>query len=626
MLNNRKLLTGSALAVLAVLLVAVILISNVLFRGARVDLTQGHLYTLSQGTKNILSSIDEPIHLYFFYSDKGSQDLPQLRTYATRVRELLEEMAGRSKGKIQLEVIDPLPFSEDEDRATSYGLQAVPTGQQNDKIFLGLAGTNSTNGKSVIPFLQPNKEAFLEYDIAKLINDLTQTKKPVVGLISGLPITTGFDPQTRQMRDPWAIDQQLSQSFDVRQLNAGSIKSIDKDIGVLIIIHPKNLGDDTLYAIDQFVMRGGHLVAFVDPNAETDEAGADPNNPQAAMMADKSSDMPKLFKAWGIQYDPHQIVLDRGHAVQVSVTPGGPPVRDVAILGFTKRDLNADDVTTANLDSINVSSAGFFQLAKDSKNKLVPLIQTGTDAMTVPSERVKFMQDPSQLLNGFAPTQINYVIVGRLEGKFATAFPDRKDEGHLAEAKDDGEIILAADTDMLTDRLWVNVQPFFGQKLMNAFANNGDFFINAVDNLTGSSDLISIRGRAISQRPFTRVDDMKRAAEDKFRGAEQELQKQLSDTERKLTELQSGKSKGNEMIMSPEQQTELQSFMQKKVEIRKQLRQVQLGLDENIDALGARLKLINIGLVPLLITIAALGFAFWKRRRAASGAATRARA
>ncbi len=614
-MNNRKLLTGGALAVLAVLLVAVLLITNVMFRGARVDLTQGHLYTLSQGTKNILASIDEPIHLYFFYSDKGSQDLPQLRTYATRVRELLEEMAGRAKGKIQLEVIDPLPFSEDEDRATSYGLQAVPTGQQGEKIFLGLAGTNSTNGKSVIPFLQPNKEAFLEYDVAKLINDLTQAKKPVVGLITGLPITTGFDPQTRQMREPWAIDQQLSQSFDVRQLNAGSLKSVDKDINVLIVIHPKNLSDDTLYAIDQFVLRGGHLLAFVDPNAEADDAGADPNNPQAAMMADKSSDMPKLFKAWGVQYDPHQVVLDRGHAVQVSLTQGGEPVRDVAILGFTKRDLNADDVTTANLDSINVASPGFFALAKDSKNKLVPLIQSGTDAMTAPVERVRFMQDPSQLLNGFTPTQINYVIAGRLEGKFVTAFPDRKEEGHLAEAKDSGEIILAADTDMLTDRLWVNVQPFFGQKLMNAFANNGDFFINAVDNLTGSSDLISIRGRAISQRPFTRVDDMKRAAEENFRSKEQDLQRQLNDTERKLTELQSGKTKGNEMIMSPEQQAELQSFMEKKVEIRKQLRKVQLSLDENIDALGARLKLINIGLMPLLITIAALAFAFWKRRR-----------
>src|ERR1700742_2988191 len=191
-MKNRKLLTGGALAVLAVLLVAVILISNVMLRGARVDLTQGHLYTLSQGTKNILANIDEPIHLYYFYSDKGSQDLPQVRTYATRVRELLEEMVSRSNGKIDLEVIDPLPFSEDEDRATAFGLTAVPTDRGGDKIFLGLAGTNSTNGKSVIPFLNPQKESFLEYDVAKLINELSETKKPVIGLISGLPITQGF--------------------------------------------------------------------------------------------------------------------------------------------------------------------------------------------------------------------------------------------------------------------------------------------------------------------------------------------------------------------------------------------------------------------------------------------------
>jgi ABC-type uncharacterized transport system involved in gliding motility auxiliary subunit len=614
-MKNRKLLTGGALAVLAVLLVAVLLISNVVFRGARIDLTQGHLYTLSQGTKNILAHIDEPIHLYYFYADKGSQDLPQVRTYATRVRELLEEMAGRANGKIKLDVIDPLPFSEDEDRATSFGLTAVPTDRGGDKIFLGLAGTNSTNGKATIPFLNPQKESFLEYDVAKLINELSQAKKPVIGLLSGLPITQGFDPQTRSMREAWAVDQQLSQSFDVRQLNAAAVKTIDKDINVLVVVHPKNLTDDVQYAIDQFVMRGGHLLVFVDPNAEADTTGADPNNPQSEMLADKSSDLPKLFKAWGIEYDAHKVVLDRGHSVQVSVTPGGPAVRDVAILGFNKRDLNDDDVTTANLDSINVSSAGFFTLDKDSKYKLVPLIQSGPDSMAVGSDRIKFMTDPRQLLDGFAPTKINYVIAARLEGKFATAFPDRKDEGHLAEAKDSGEIIISADTDMLTDRLWVSVQPFFGQKIMNAFANNGDFFINAVDNLTGSSDLISIRGRAVSQRPFTRVDEMKRAAEEAYRGKEDQLKQQLQETERRLTELQSGKAKGTEMILSPEQQSELQSFTDKKLDIRKQLRQVQLSLGENIEALGARLKLINIGLMPLLVTIAALGFVFWKKKR-----------
>jgi ABC-type uncharacterized transport system involved in gliding motility auxiliary subunit len=617
MTGNRKLLTGGALAVLAILFVAVILICNTLFRGARLDLTSSHLYTLSQGTKNILSSIDEPIHLYLFYSDKGSQDLPQLRVYAQRVREMLEEMSARAGGKLKLEVIDPQPYSEDEDRATGYGLQAVPAGQNGEKIFLGLAGTNSTNGKSVIPFLQPNKEAFLEYDVAKLIHELTQTKKSVVGMISSLPMAQSFDPQTRAMKDAWAVDQQLTQMFDVRTLNAASIKSIDKDIDTLALVHPKKLSDDALYAIDQFVMRGGHLLVFVDPEAESDESGADAGNPQAAMMADKSSDLPQLFKAWGIEYDPHKIVLDRKHALQITVQQGAPPVADPAILGFRKADLNSGDVTTANLDTINISSAGYFALAKDAKAKLTPLIQTSDDAMTVPTERVKFLPDPSQLLAGYTPTKEHYVIAGRLEGKFASAFPDRKEAEHLAETKADNVIMLVADTDVLTDRMWVQVQPFFGQKIMNAFANNGDFFINAVDNLTGSSDLISIRGRATSQRPFTVVEDMKRSAEENFRDKEHELQQQLSDTERKLTELQSGKSKGSEMILSPEQQAELTKFVDQKVLIRKQLRQVRHSLDENIDALGARLKFLNIGLMPILITLAALAFAFWKRKRVA---------
>jgi ABC-type uncharacterized transport system involved in gliding motility auxiliary subunit len=618
MTHNRKFMTGGALAVLAVLFVAVILISNALFRGARLDLTQSHLYTLSQGTKNILVNIDEPVHLYLFFSDKATQDLPQLRTYATRVREMVQEMAARSGGKLKLDVIDPQPFSEDEDRATGYGLQAVPSGQGGENIFFGLAGTNSTQGKAVIPFLQPDKEAFLEYDVAKLIHELSNPKKPAVGIVSSLQMGTGFDPQTRQMREPWAVEQQLEQLFDVRQLNAASVKSIDKDISVLVLVHPKALPDDAQYAIDQFVMRGGHLLVFVDPNAEADDSGADPNNPQAAMFADKSSDMAKLFKAWGVEYDPRKVALDRAHALQISIAQGAPPVRDAAILGFAKRDLNHDDVTTANLDSINISTAGFFQLAKDSKNKLVPLIQTSADAMAVPTERIKFLPDPSQLLVGYQPSKESYVIAGRLEGKFTTAFPERKDEGHLDAAKDDGAIILVGDTDLLTNRLWVQIQPFFGQKIMNAFANNGDFFVNAVDNLTGSSDLISIRGRATSQRPFTTVEDMKRAAEESFRDKEQELQKQLSDTERKLTELQSGKSKGSEMILSPEQQAELTSFQQTKVDIRKQLRQVRRGLDERIESLGARLKFVNIALMPLLITLAALAFAVWKRRRRAA--------
>ncbi len=614
---NRKTLTGSALAILAIGFVAVVLVSNSLFRGARVDLTQGSLYTLSDGTRNIIASVDEPIRLTLFYSDKATQNLPQLRTYYQRVRELLEEIAARSKGKILLGVIDPLPFSEDEDRATTYGLQAVPVGPTGEKVFFGLAGSNSTDGQATIPFFQPDKEAFLEYDVAKLIHQLTEPKKPAVGFISDLPMGAGFDAATRQMREPWATYQELSQQFDVRSLNAAALKSIDKDIGVVVLVHPKQLNDDALYAIDQFVLRGGHLAVFVDPNAELDESGADPGNPSAAMFANKSSDLAKLFKAWGVEYDPNKVVLDRAHALQVGTQPGAPPVLHAAILGFTRADLNKGDVITANLDSINVSTAGFFALAKNSPSKLVPLLQSSDQSMVVPTDRIKFLPDPSALLDGFKPSGEHYVIAGRLEGQFKTAFPERKDDGQLAESKDKGEILLVADTDILSDRLWAQVQNFFGQKVLNAFANNGDLFLNAVDNLAGSSDLISIRGRATSQRPFTTVDALRRAADERFRAKEQELQKELAETERKINDLQSSKSQDQALVLSPEQKAEIDNFMKRKVEIRKELREVRRQLDADIERLGSKLKFLNIVLVPLLLTLAALGYALWKRRAAA---------
>ena len=612
---NRKTLSGGALVILIVLFIALMLVVNVLFRGARVDLTENNLYTLSSGSQEILAKLDEPINLYLFYSDKGTQNLPQLRTYATRVRELLEEMAARSHGNIHLEVIDPLPFSEDEDRAVGYGLQAVPVTAGGETVFLGLAGTNSTNGQAVIPFFQPDKEAFLEYDVAKLVHDLATPKKPVIALVSGLPMGVGFDPATRQMRDPWAIQQQLTQSFDVRDLNAGGIKSIDADVKVLVLVHPKNLSDEAQYAIDQFVLRGGHLLVFVDPDAELDTSGEDPQNPQAAMFADHSSDLPRLFKAWGIDYDPKQVVLDRSRAVAVSVGQDRAPVRHPGIIGLTGAELNRDDVVTANLDTVNVSSAGFFNLAKDATTRLVPLMQSSGDAMATEASRLRMLSDPGVLLSDFKPSGERFVLGGRVEGKFKTAFPERNEDGHLAESKEEGQIVVIADTDLLADRLWVQVQNFLGQKLMNTFANNGDLVLNTIDNLTGSSALISIRGRATSQRPFTTVEALKRSADDRFRAKEQELQNELQETERNLAQLQSAKTSEQALILSPEQKSELDKFTKRKAGIRKELRDVRRSLDAEIESLGSRLKFLNIVLVPLLLTLVAVGFALWQVRR-----------
>ena len=618
-LFNRRSATLGTLVLLGVVLLAILLISNALFRGARIDLTQNRLYTLSQGTRDIVGNLDEPVSLYYFFSDQVSASMPQgqqLRGYANRVRELLEEVAAKSGGQITLRVIDPLPFSEEEDRASSLGLQPVPVSQSGENLFFGLAGTNSTDGSATIPFFQLDKENFLEYDIAKLIHELGQVKKPVVGLLSSLPLQGTFDPNARAMPEPWVVLSELQQLVDVRTLEAGA-SEIAEDIGVLVLVHPKELSDATLYAIDQFVLRGGRLLVFVDPLADADETGADPQNPTAAMFADKSSDLAKLFQAWGIQYDKTKVVLDARYAAQVSMQAGRPAVRHLGILSLTEDALNSAEAITGVLTSVNASTIGAFSLAEGSALELVPLLQSSSEAMLGDAEQMKFMPDPSTLFTTFQPTGDRYVLAGRVHGTFKTAFPERSGEGHLAESAQEGNVVVVGDTDLLTDRLWVQVQNFLGQRLLNAFANNGDFFINAVDTLSGSSSLIGIRGRATSTRPFTTVQDIQRRAEDRFRDTESQLQQELSDTEQRLNELQTGQQQegGGALILSAEQRQELERFRDRQIEIRRELRQVRRQLDADIDSLGSWLKFLNVWLLPILLTFAVAGFVWWRRRR-----------
>lgn len=611
---QRRLLTGGTLALLAVLFIAIIVLSNTLLRGARIDLTENRLYTLSPGTRTVLAEIDEPINLYFFFSDRGTRDFPVIRTYATRVRELLEEMVAESDGKLRLTVIDPLPFSEEEDRATAFGLQAVPVGPGGQAIFFGLAGTNSTDGQMIIPFFQPDKEAFLEYDVAKLVHSLNTTTKPVVAVVSGLPVGPGFDPQRRSMRPAWAFFQSLQELFEVRQLSPATLGQIPEDVKTVVLIHPKQLSEDAEYALDQFVLRGGRLIVFVDPYAELDESANDPENPSAAAFANRSSNLERLFRAWGVTFDADRVLLDGAAALQVQA-PNGAAVRHLAILGYRGTNMNDKDVITAELSSVNFSSAGALSMAEGALLSLEPLVQSSTEAQLVPSDRLRFLTDPTTLFQDFAPTGATYVVAGRLSGKAKTAFPERSGPDHRAESDGTVELIVVADTDVLSDRLWVQIANFFGQQVMNAFANNGDFIVNAVDNLTGSSALISIRGRATSARPFTTVEQLRRNADSRFREKERELQAELAETERKLNELQQQKDQTQATVLSAEQRAELQRFQERKVQIRRELRQVRRQLDADIESLGNWLKAINIGLVPLLLTVGAIAFAWWRRRR-----------
>lgn len=615
-----------ALVALAILFIGVTVLINFVLRGARIDLTESKLYSIAPGTERILQSLDEPVNLYFFFSQEASSQSPPLRAYAQRVRELLEEMSQRSKGNLRLQVIDPVPFSEDEDRAAEFGLQAVPIGARGEMLYFGLAGTNSTDGLETIRFFQPDKEEFLEYDVASLIYRLGNPERPTIGLMSSLQVDAGFDQMTGQMREGWMSIAQLRELFTVQTL-ATDVNSIPEDIDVLMVVHPRNLEARTLYAIDQFVMRGGKLIAFVDPQSE--------NDPMAQQMGPmpgaRASSLDQLFSAWGIEYDSNQIVGDRTLGLTVALRQGEHPSQHIAILGFNRDSMNDKDVVTANLDSINTMTVGAFKKRADAEITFEPLIQSSDNAMLLPTSRIAFLPDSAALLEGFQASGERYAVAARVTGKLKSAFPDGPpaSEGDdtpnagesLKESQGEANLILVADTDILADPLWIRTQNVFGQRLAMAWANNGDFVSNSLDNLAGSADLISIRGRQSFFRPFTRVDALRQRADDQLRVKEQELDQQLRETERKLSELQAGRDTEGSLMLSPEQEAEIQRFQQERVRVRKELRDVRRGLDVEIERLGTALKFWNILFIPILITIGAIVLAASRRRKLKAGRA-----
>ncbi len=606
-----KSISYSGLFILAILFVLVNMVSGNLFKSSRIDLTENSLYTLSDGTLNILKSIEEPVTLHYFFSDKATEDIPQLRTYAARVRELLQEYAQLSKGKITLNIVDPVPYSEEEDQAAEFGLQAVPTGPGGNTIYFGLAGSNSVGESELIPFFQPNKEQFLEYDVTKLIYTLLNSKKPVVGLLSRVPMFSSFDIETQKIRDPWVITTQLQQLFDVRNIDFAETE-FDEDLELLMLVHPKDLSKETLYAIDQYVVNGGNLIVYVDPYAEAYVPAVDPSSPIEAAGV-RSSSLNVLFDHWGIDYSPANVVGDRKYALTVDAG-NGQQVRHFAILGLDKDAFMAGDVTTSGLDFVTAAMAGAVKAKEGADITFEPLIHSSNETMLIESSKFRFLPKVSALAENFAPTGEEYAIAGRFQLTPTSAFPDGApiEEGsetvsnHVTQASNPVNIIVVTDVDLLTDRMWVNVQDFLGQKIHDAWASNGDFAVNAVDNLLGSSDLISVRGRATATKPFTRVQELRREADDQFREQEQILQNKLRTTEQKISQLQSQRDDQSSMILSAEQSAEIQRFQQEKLQVRKELRKVRHELDKNIQKLGSWLKAINIGLMPVILTILAL--------------------
>ncbi|MCZ0953874.1 MAG: Gldg family protein [Rhodospirillaceae bacterium] len=624
--NRQRNLGTLSLVLLALVFVAAVTANNSLLTGLRIDLTEDNLYTVSPGTRNVLASIVEPINVYLFFSDSETADIAPLRNYANRVREMLEELESAAGGNLVLHVIDPVPFSEDEDRAAQFGLQPITLGL-GQSLYFGLAATNSVGDEEVIEIFNPDRERFLEYELARMIYGLARPDKVVVGVHAGVSMTAGFDPQTQRVTEPWIVYSQAGQLFEMRTLPPG-FTEIEEDVDVLWLVHPRSLEDETLYAIDQFVMGGGRALIFVDPFAEVDMAAAmDP----AAMAAGSASDLEPLLSGWGVGFSAGEVVADNQYALSVTTGLSMRPVRHLGLLRLDATAIDPEDVITDGLYNINVGTAGHFSVADESTVQLQPLISSSSNAETLPAIQMQMLTDPEALLDDFAPSGESYILAARLTGPLGSAYPDGPpaevlpdaegdladgaDSAHLA-STDSANVILVGDVDILSDRLWVQQQNFLGQTLATAFANNGDFLINALDNLSGSADLIGIRARGTYSRPFTRVQALRRQADAQFRQTEQRLQAELTETENRLGELQDARTDQGSLLMSDEQQAEIQRFLDEQVRIRQELRGVQRNLDRSIERLGTVLQFINIGLVPLLLTAAALLAVVVRRRRA----------
>jgi ABC-type uncharacterized transport system involved in gliding motility auxiliary subunit len=590
-------------------------LNNTLFSGLRLDLTQNKLYSLSKGSLEIIDSIDEPIDFYYFFSDEISRDLTGLRAYAKQVDALLGEYEIASKGKIRLHRIDPEPFSEEEDQAAAFNLQSVPVNNAGETLYFGLAGKNAAGAQSVIPFFQPDKESFLEYELSKLLQGLIQIKKPVVGLLSSITVREDMNMQTFQPVPAWVLIQQLEQRFEVRNIDS-ELEELSEDpfkeIDLLVLIHPKELSDDMRFAIDQFVMSGGRLLAFIDPYPEMDRAAS--ANPMVPGPQPQSSQLNKLLSPWGVTLREGVVLGDANKALHVGAGPSGQAVRHLAIVGMDASNFLQNDLTVSSLESINFASAGILDVSEnvfeDHGTAITPIIQSSNISAPINLTRLQFLSNPEDLQSGFVPTGEIYNLAVRLSESAVSGFPER--EGALV-STDNINVIIVADTDVLTDQLWVQVQNFFGQSIASPWANNGDFVTNAVDNLLGSSALIGIRSRGEFSRPFDVVVSLQRKAEANYQKSADSLQERLAETERQLISLEADQN--GQTTLTSEQEDAILQFQEEKLKIRKDLREVRHQLDKDIKNLGSTLKFLNIIFIPILLTLMLAMFNYLRTSR-----------
>ncbi|MEQ1850925.1 MAG: GldG family protein [Chthoniobacteraceae bacterium] len=614
-------------AVMAVILVAVNWLGS--RAKARIDLTAERAYTLSPGTRAILAKLDTPVQVRF-YATRGENKMPVfLKQHAQVVQDLLDEFRQVAKGKIEIQKLDPKPDSDAEDSARLDGVEGRILELGEEPVYLGFSVT-MLDAKETEPFLDPREERQLEYKIARAISRVMTTDKPVLGIMSPFSMTGGMNPmsmRTGRPSPPWLFHTEIKRSFNVKTVEM-TVDKIPDDVKVLLLVHPKGISEPAQWAIDQFLLRGGKLVALLDPLAVLD--------PQAGGQfgATSSSSIDKLLTAWGLKFDSTKVVADMNYTAQ---TGQGP---NPAVLALTENAVNKDDVLTSGATSMLFAFAGAFSGTPAEGLKQTVLMKSSKDSQFV--DPMMAQMGGGQIKKDFAASGTEQTLALRLAGRFKTAFPEgkpkaaeppqpdgKKDEKKpdapaeqgLKEATMDGVVILVGDSDFIQDQLLGReMMAIGGQRFISLQGSNLAFAQGAVDQLAGDSNLIGVRSRAARERPFTVVSKMQADAEARYQSKIKELEAGLASAQQKVNELQRAKAgeKNQRFILSPEQQAEIANFRKKEADVKKELKQVRKSLNADIDSLENRVKWLNIAAMPALVVALGIIFSVMRRRKTAA--------
>lgn len=628
----KKGLQTSLFSIAGVAVMAVILIALNWIGGrakARIDLTEERAYTLSPGTRAILGKLDTPVQVRF-YATKGENKMPVfLKNHAQVVEDLLDEFQQVSKGRIEIQKLDPEPDSDAEDSAKLDGVEGRMIDLGSDPVYLGFSVT-MLDSKETEPFLDPREERQLEYKIARAISRVMTTQKPVLGVMTPLQMTGGMNPMSMRTGRPtpaWLAYSELKRTFEMKSVEM-TAESIPDDVKVLLLVHPKGITEQTQWALDQFVLRGGKLVALLDPLAVLDAQGA------GQFGASSSSNLDKLLPAWGLKFDPAQVVADLNYVAQ---TGQGP---NPAVLSLTENAVNKDDILTTGVSSMLLAFSGAFTGTPAEGLTQTVLIKSSKDSQLVNPMMAQMNGD--QLKRDFSPSGTEQTLALRLSGKFKTAFPggkpkpteaanpdDKKDEKKdappaeqgLKEATAEGVVILVGDSDFIQDPLLgQEMMALGGQRFISLRGSNLAFVQGAIDQLAGDSNLIGVRSRAVIERPFTVVNKMQSDAEARYQSKIKELEGSLATAQQKLNELQRAKSgeQSQRFILSPEQQAEIENFRKKQADVNKELKQVRKSLNSDVDALENRVKWLNIAAMPLTVIVVGVVLSLLRRKKTAA--------